>query len=792
MKSSTQVRNRRRDALSLFLVCAVSLLLLVYVGLGEAQRTLIKFQIAKLAAQGEIVQHLMETHLRAGLGLRQFIGFQPITDRILSSDSGVIRIAVLNSEGVSVFINDRADEFSAERPLESGERVQVTPRFEARQNDLYLYVSLPLRNRFEVVGQLMVVMPLSVIESRVNQYQTLFLGLTLGCSVILALLAYRFADLPRPDRLRLQRWGFTSALLIMTVVFMVVLSALYAEGAQITVKALADSLGKRVGAIVDNGIDLKDIEGLERAFDEYRRDQNNVRAIGLIENGRVVIHTEPQAAGREWISEPGTFEYSVAVGKGAQSAQIAVSLSADVVYRAVVMNIKNFAALFLAVGFLSALFLHLANALHQDTDFLATPATFMGIEALEKVKPVLFIAVFVDNLSASFLPQLLYDATTSAQLPPALASLAFMTYFFCFAFILVPAGYLAERRGPKFLIGSGSLLAAAGSLILVFSTHLASMVLARILSGCGQGLLLIGVQSFILAAAPIHQQTQANGIIVYNFNAGMIAGMALGSLLAIYVAASGVFALGGTVLLLLALYAGILPTIKSASAAVKAKSRLGGISGIFKALGDLDFLKTMFLIGVPSKAILTGVLLFAMPLLLSTMGFDHEEIGQIIMFYAIGVLLSNFKVSRWIDQSAGARKVLFFGMIVCAFGLLLMGSVGLFSVMGWPNYPVIETLVLLVGVFIVGLAHGAINAPVVTHVANGAFAAHIGIAPATAIYRFLERFGHIAGPIVVGQLLYLGDNSVLVIGWIGLAILIFAFLFGWRESSSKSAVVKGT
>ena len=792
MRAGNRVRNRWRDALSLFLVCVISLLLLVYVGLGEAQRTLIKFQIAKLAAQGEIVQHLMETHLRAGLGLRQFIGFQPITDRILSSDPDVIRIAVLNNDGVSVFVNDRAGDFSAEHPLESGERVQATPRFEAWQNDLYVYVSLPLRNRFEAVGRLTVVMPLSVIEARVNQYQTLFLGLALGCSVILALFAYRFADLPRPDRLRLQRWGFTSALLMMTVVFMVVLSVLYAEGAQIKVKALADSLGKRVGAIVDNGIDLKDIEGLERAFDEYRRDQNNVRAIGLIENGRVVVHTEPQAIGREWISEPGTFEYSVAVGNAAQSTQIAMSLSAGVVYRAVVMNIKNFAALFLAVGFLSALFLHLANALHQDTDSLETPATFMGIEALEKVKPVLFVAVFVDNLSASFLPQLLYDAAAAAQLPPVLASLAFMTYFLCFAFILVPAGYLAERRGPRFLIGSGSLLAAAGSLLLMFSADLGPMVLARILSGCGQGLLLIGVQSFILAAAPAHQQTQANGIIVYNFNAGMIAGMALGSLLAIYMEASGVFALGGTVLLLLAGYAGILPTIKPGSAAVKAKSGLGGISSIIRALSDLDFLKTIFLVGVPSKAILTGVLLFAMPLLLSTMGFDQEEIGQIIMFYAIGVLLSNFKISRWIDQSTGARQVLFFGMIVCAFGLMLMGGVGLFSVMGWPNHPVIETFILLAGVFIVGLAHGAINAPVVTHVANGAFAAQVGVAPATAIYRFLERFGHIAGPIVVGQLLYLADNSVLAIGWIGLAILIFAFLFGWKELSSKPAFVKGS
>ena len=57
------------------------------------------------------------------------------------------------------------------------------------------------------------------------------------------------------------------------------------------------------------------------------------------------------------------------------------------------------------------------------------------------------------------------------------------------------------------------------------------------------------------------------------------------------------------------------------------------------SLRNGDFLKTMFCIGVPAKAILTGTITFALPLLLGQHGYRSEDIGQIIMLYAMSVLL---------------------------------------------------------------------------------------------------------------------------------------------------------
>ena len=75
------------------------------------------------------------------------------------------------------------------------------------------------------------------------------------------------------------------------------------------------------------------------------------------------------------------------------------------------------------------------------------------------------------------------------------------------------------------------------------------------------------------------------------------------------------------------------------------------------------------------------------------------------------------------------------------------------------------------------MAHGFINAPVVTHVAASELAMQVGASSLTATYRFLERLGHIAGPIIVAQIFLLWGQNAALLGWIGAAILLCGFLF---------------
>ena len=58
---------------------------------------------------------------------------------------------------------------------------------------------------------------------------------------------------------------------------------------------------------------------------------------------------------------------------------------------------------------------------------------------------VFFLAVFIESLNTSFLPQLLHQLSADAGLSPTVASLVFSLYFLCFALVLVPADS-AEAR----------------------------------------------------------------------------------------------------------------------------------------------------------------------------------------------------------------------------------------------------------------------------------------------------------------------------------------------------------
>jgi hypothetical protein len=57
MGQESSIRRGLIDAAMMALVTGLSLLLLIYVGFGEATRTFQQFQIEKLAAQGRVAEH---------------------------------------------------------------------------------------------------------------------------------------------------------------------------------------------------------------------------------------------------------------------------------------------------------------------------------------------------------------------------------------------------------------------------------------------------------------------------------------------------------------------------------------------------------------------------------------------------------------------------------------------------------------------------------------------------------------------------------------------------------------
>ncbi len=334
------------------------------------------------------------------------------------------------------------------------------------------------------------------------------------------------------------------------------------------------------------------------------------------------------------------------------------------------------------------------------------------------------------------------------------------------------------------------MLAASSVLALAFPLDIWQLTAVRAVSGIGQGILIIGVQSFILAVATPEKKTQGAAIIVFGFQAGLISGMALGSLMVNFLGSQGVFYISGGVGFAALLFSQLLiaKTERKAQTTTLAAA-FGKLKGeLAKVVSSLEFLKILFCVGMPAKAILTGVVTFALPLVLGQAGYRPEDIGQIVMLYGLGVLLSSGFASRYVDRTKNSETILFWGATLSGLGMIVIG------LMGSPllGNGFISTVVVVCrrrgGRRRAWLHQRAGRHP---RRPDRLCAGRIGANPTTTAYRFLERGGHIAGPLLLSQLFLLWGQGPHIIGAIGVAVIVLGLMFVVHRLMPRSAQLRG-
>jgi predicted MFS family arabinose efflux permease len=783
--------RRLVDGVTMFVVTGLSLLLLVYVGFGEGKRIYDQFQAEKLIAHGRIVQNAMENYLRAGLPLKQYAGFSTLADPIVQSLEDMDAMAVYDQTGHQVFIVVDKDKRQPKLPDAVAVSRQIKHSVEVDRLDTYHQVVLPLRTRFETVGSLVITASTDSADRRMHRSFTPLLLAVAGLSALFAIFVVMTAPYLAQARGPWLQVAYAVTFLIMAGLVVGTLINLYSDGVQSKAKASATTLAQRLTDIVDFNLRLRDFDGLDRVLADYRRLNPEISDVGLVIDNTIQIASDPGKVGKRWISDSRTYEYTVNLSRpeAPRSVSLTVAVPVDVVYQRVERSVRNFAALFIASGFLAGLFLQVASSMQRlrfdsSPSYVSPRATLSEETALIVVKPIFFLAVFLEHLTYSFLPKFMQDAAMGSGVSVGFAAAPFTAYYLCFALSLIPAGYFSDRYGPKPLIWPGLILASVSILGLVLPVGIIPMTALRAVSGIGQGMLFIGVQAYILAVASPEKKTQGNAIIVFGFQGGMISGMAIGSLLVTYLHPHGVFMVCAAIGMATAFYSAVLipGDIQGKHTAAGLGVAIGRVANdLKKVVRSGEFLKTMFCIGIPAKAILTGAITFALPLVLGQQGYRQEEIGQIIMLYGIGVVAASSYVSRLVDRTGSTESILFWGATISAMGLVLIGLMGSAMV----GNGMLSTSVIIAGVIIVGIAHGFINAPVVTHVAHSALAGQIGATPVTTTYRFLERTGHVAGPFLVGQFFLIWGQGPQVLIWIGIATAILGLLFLVRTTPPR-------
>ena len=563
----TRVSFGRRivDGITMFVVTGLSLLLLVYVGFGEGKRIYEQFQIEKLVAHGQIVQNAMENYLRAGLPLKQFAGFSTLADPIVQSLEDMDAMAVYDQAGNQLYIVVDKDKPQPKLPDAAALARQIKHNVEVDKLDTFHQVVLPLRTRFEVVGSLVITASNDYLNRRLEKTFSPVLTCVAGLSAVFAIFVVFAAPYLARARAPWLQIAYAVTFLVMAGLVVATLINLYSDGVQTKAKASAQTLAQRLSDIVEFNLRLRDLDGLDRVLADYRRLNPEISDVALAIDGTIQIASDPSRVGKAWISDSRNYEYSVALTApgNLRKFTLTVAVPVDLVYQRVERSVRNFAALFIASGFLAGLFLQVASSM-QRLKFNATAedgspkATVSEETALIVVKPIFFLAVFLEHLTYSFLPKFMQDAAVASDMSIGFAAAPFTAYYLCFALSLIPAGHFADRFGPKPLIWPGLILATVSILGLLLPIGIFEMTALRALSGIGQGMLFIGIQTYILAVASPEKKTQGNAIIVFGFQGGMISGMAIGSLLVTYLHPHGVFAVCAAIGMVTAFYSVLL------------------------------------------------------------------------------------------------------------------------------------------------------------------------------------------------------------------------------------------
>ena len=470
MVENSKLGRRIVDAVSMFIVTALSLLLLLYVGYGEGRRTYEQIEIEKLTAQGYLIQNTIEKFLRDDLPLKQFPGFATIARPLVDGLADVDAMAVYDHDRRQLFfVKDKSD---PKLPAVSEAIGRVKRDIEIDKGDTHYQVVVPLRTRFETAGALVIMSRADAVSGRLQQAFLPLLFLVVGLAAVFAVGITIAAPYLARTKVPWLQIGFGFTFMLMAAALVYTLIVLYFDGVKGKAETATSTFSQRFSDIVTFNLGIVDFDGIDKAVTEFRQLNAEVSEVAVIVNNSI-RHTSNRASlNKPWVSDSGAYEFKVDLAAPAQGRQlsVAVRVPRTVVYERVQRSIKNFAALFIASIFLSGVFLQVAVSLQGAR----SAAIFVGRSrrrtdaggdiALILLKPLYFLGVFLDSLTYAFLPKFMQEAATTSGMAESFASVPFTAYYLLFALSLIPAGNLAERYGPNPVIVAGLIMAGASVL----------------------------------------------------------------------------------------------------------------------------------------------------------------------------------------------------------------------------------------------------------------------------------------------------------------------------------------
>lgn len=371
----------------------------------------------------------------------------------------------------------------------------------------------------------------------------------------------------------------------------------------------------------------------------------------------------------------------------------------------------------------------------------SSPALGNGIGArdISLVRIVLVCFVLSEELTRSFLP--LYVATLEdlpAQLSEEAAiGLPISVFMVVVGLGTLVSGGIVSRIGFRTAFVLSTVPSTAGFLGILISSDYGAFLLFRCLTAFGYAMGTLSIQAMIAQAPLAKDRLKGMSGFVAAIMTAAILGSAIGGMLAEYFGYQIVFATAATVAALSSLLALSWFTRDSYRDRSSAKQSSTLSSIVLLCSRNWDFTIIILAIIVPTKAVLAGVLYFAIPLHLGELTFSPADIGRVMILYFLTMSLCSSlspRILSGLDRS----------WLIVGFGTLLGFS-------GPILFYLLPNLAGAVGCAVLMALGSGLAGPHAVSIAieKARDRSGVGSSEAVAALRLFERLGSAIGPAFV-------------------------------------------
>ena len=739
----------------------------------------------------------IERGMRFGKPLPSFAGMEEMLAELGQSTAGMRRVVVADTKGRVLYAQPAQETANAAQPqpdvsieatIQAVTTAETPPSSQKIASGYRLAIPLLYK---APVGWLVVDIDGKRIDATTDDFLRLS-SLLLGAACLVAglILAGRLGLLTGQRAVGMSLSGMTRMLLIIIGTAQI----LYACGTlalfdtyvkqAVRTKAgiLAEATGRDFEYLIHKGVDIASLRGKDQALEQLLAANNELAGAQLITPDGAAIAaagTVPDASltvekslNTYWPSRFRQKQEVLRLQLALQPHAITTRISA----LALDLGASLLISFLLLLELSKLLGLIAQRTLPHDTAMAALEGTHRS-RAVQALRAAGFMFFLGYDMGISFIPllaQQLYEPFLGLS-REVVIGLPISAEMISAGVALLFSGGFSLRYGWQKVFAAGTLASALGLLLGSMASGLPLLILGRVATGFGFGLVLMAGQIGTLGKA--NAGAGLTSVFAGIFS-GSICGSAAGAMLADHISFQAVLGAAACTILL-ALFTVMLGKESAEEAAQSAAQKTTPaqghmFSGCLQLLQDPRMHLVLWLVGIPAAMCLTGFLHYLLPLRLANAHVDQSDIGRIFMLYGLCFITAGPLLGRWIDHRKD--KSLFLTLTGLLSGITLLVAAKATSLAG-----------AAAAVIVLGLAQCLAAPASMICILTLTTAQKLGREKTASVYRGLERMGQVAGPVIFGLAISLMTpaTALLLMGGIicGLALL---FHLLWRASKTKN------